>query len=50
MPYVFPYEDLFTGLVAAVIIGLLLTRIAVTRRLRRQREGEQGKSDSLRRI
>lgn len=41
MPYVFPYEDLFIGLVVAVIIGLLLTRIAVTRRLRRESENGQ---------
>jgi uncharacterized membrane-anchored protein YhcB (DUF1043 family) len=33
MPYVFPYEDLFIGLVTAVIIGALLARLALVRRL-----------------
>lgn len=32
MPYVFPYEDLFVGGVACVILGLLLVRVIVAKK------------------
>jgi hypothetical protein len=45
MPYAFPYEDLFVGLIAALIIGLLLIRIAVSRRLRREGQDQPKNRD-----
>lgn len=32
MPYVFPYEDLFVGGVACVILGLLFLRVIVAKK------------------
>lgn len=40
MPYVFLHEDLFVGLVLAVIIGLVIVRVVVARK-QRARHGDE---------
>ncbi len=42
MPYVFPYENLFIGGVAFVIVGLLLMRAVVARKKKgKDRHGDE---------
>ena len=38
MPYVFPYEDLFVYITAALIVGLLFFRVRIARRQKAQRD------------
>lgn len=45
MPYVFPQEDLFVGVVVFVIVGLLIVRAVVVRK-QRARRGESDHSPS----
>ncbi len=42
MPYVFPHEDLFVGLVLVVLVGLVIVRVVVARTRRaRIRHGDE---------
>ncbi|MFQ5992009.1 MAG: hypothetical protein ACE5NA_06185 [Nitrospiraceae bacterium] len=42
MPYVFPNEDLFVGAIGLLIVALLIYRVAIARRRRRNATRSDG--------
>ncbi|MDT7040797.1 hypothetical protein [Candidatus Nitronereus thalassa] len=46
MPYVFPYENVFMGGIAILIVALLIFRVKLARQQRRRTDGERSVSPS----